>query len=57
MRTKTIAALSKSERGFIAERIPTPSPIIIQSTAPPKTSEAVTGAALPMSVLTDCSVT
>ena len=32
------------------------SPIIIQRMAPPKTSEAVTGAASAMIVFTDCSV-
>ena len=45
IRTKTIAARSISERGRSAERIPTGSASSIQKTAPPKTSEAVTGAA------------
>ena len=45
MRTKTMPPLSKSERGLSAESIPTVSPTSSQSTMPPKTSEAVTGAA------------
>ncbi len=45
IRTNTIAALSTSERGLSAEKIPTESPMIIQRTAPPNTSDAVTGAA------------
>src|SRR5689334_7784242 len=45
IRTNTIAVLSISDRGFRAEKIPTERPIIIQRTAPPNTSEAVTGAA------------
>ena len=43
--TKTIAALSSSERGRSAERIPIGSASSIQRIAPPNTSEAVTGAA------------
>jgi hypothetical protein len=45
IRTKTIAARSINDRGRNAEKIPTESPMIIQRTAPPKTSDAVTGAA------------
>jgi len=47
IRTKTMANRSSSERGRSAERIPTGSAISIQKTAPPKTSDAVTGAAWP----------
>ena len=43
--TKTIAARSISDRGLSAERIPIGSASSIQRIAPPKTSEAVTGAA------------
>ncbi len=45
IRTKSIAARSKSERGLSAERIPIGIEISIQKTAPPKSSEAVIGAA------------
>ncbi len=45
-------ALSKSDRGRSAERIPTGSAISSQTITPPKTSEAVTGAALRISVET-----
>src|ERR1044072_8340994 len=45
IRTNPIAVLSISDRVFRAEKIPTERPIIIQRTAPPNTSEAVTGAA------------
>ena len=40
-----MAIRSSSDRGRSAERIPTGSAISIQKTAPPNTSEAVTGAA------------
>ena len=52
IRTKVIDVLSKSERGRIAERTPTGIAISIQRMAPPKTSEAVTGAAFSTSVFT-----
>ena len=45
IRTKTIATLSKSERGRSAERTPMGMASKSQKKAPPKTSEAVTGAA------------
>ena len=45
MSTKTIAARSISDRGLKAEKMPTESAMIIQRTAPPITSEAVTRAA------------
>ena len=44
-RTITIVDRSSSERGRSADRIPTGIEISSQSTAPPKTSDAVTGAA------------
>ena len=44
-RTKTVAARSISDRGRKAESIPMGNAISIQRIAPPKTSEAVTGAA------------
>ncbi len=47
-----MAIRSRSERGRSAERIPTGSAISIQKTAPPKTSEAVTGAAFRTTELT-----
>ena len=43
--TNTIADLSNSERGLNAERIPIGKAISIHRTTPPKTSDAVTGAA------------
>jgi hypothetical protein len=42
-----MAILSKSERGLSAERMPMGIATAIQKMTPPKTSEAVTGAALP----------
>ena len=51
MSTKVIDARSKSERGRSAERMPSGIAISIQSTAPPKTSDAVTGAASATSVV------
>ena len=50
--TKTMAIRSRSDRGLSAERIPIGSAISIQKTAPPKTSEAVTGAAFRTTELT-----
>ena len=44
-RTKTIAPLSMTERGFTAESTPIGIETSSQRIAPPKTSEAVTGAA------------
>ena len=52
IRTKTIEVLSKSERGRSAERIPIGSAIAIQRMTPPRTSEAVTGAACRITLLT-----
>src|SRR3954464_13030750 len=52
--TNTIADLSKSDRGFNADRIPIGSAISIHSTAPPSTSDAVTGAAFITVSLTLC---
>ena len=52
-RTNVIDARSNSDRGLNAERIPIGRAIIIQAIAPPKTSDAVTGAALATSELTD----
>ncbi len=46
MRTNTMAIRSSNDRGRSAERIPTGNAINIQNTAPPNTSDAVTGAAL-----------
>ena len=40
-----MAIRSSNDRGRSAERMPTGKAISIQSTAPPKTSDAVTGAA------------
>jgi hypothetical protein len=45
IRTPTIAVRSRSDRGRSAERTPAGIAIRSQTTAPPKTSEAVTGAA------------
>jgi hypothetical protein len=45
IRTNTIANRSTNERGLSAEKIPIERPRIIQRTAPPNTSDAVTGAA------------
>ena len=53
IRTNVIEARSNSDRGRNAERIPIGSAMSIQAIAPPKTSDAVTGAALPTSELTD----
>ena len=47
-----MATLSNSERGRKAEKTPTVRPMISQRTAPPKTSDAVTGAAAAMMSLT-----
>src|SRR5262252_10510816 len=52
IRTNTIADRSSSDLGLSAERIPNGSEIIIQRTAPPKTREAVTGAAALITSLT-----
>ena len=41
-----MAIRSSNDRGRSAERIPTGNAISIQNTAPPNTSDAVTGAAL-----------
>ena len=43
--TNTIAPLSRSERGLKAERMPIGRAISIHRMTPPKTSDAVTGAA------------
>jgi hypothetical protein len=51
-----VADLSKSDLGLIAERIPIGSAIRSQVTAPPTTSEIVTGAAVRTSVRTLCSL-
>ncbi len=45
MRTMTVAARSRRDRGLKADRIPTGIAISIQMIAPPKTREAVTGTA------------
>src|ERR1051325_10746973 len=45
-RTKTIRTRSNSERGRSSEIIPIVSAISIHNTAPPKTSDAVTGGAV-----------
>ena len=50
--TPHIVTRSSSERGRSAERIPIGIEIISQSTAPPKTSDAVTGAACSTSCVT-----
>src|SRR5580765_3538728 len=54
IRTKTIEVLSSSERGRSADRIPTGNAISIHSTAPPITSDAVTGAAFITVAFTLC---
>src|SRR2546429_496583 len=45
IRTNVIDVLSKSERGLSADRMPIGIAIMSQTSAPPNTSEAVTGAA------------
>ena len=56
MSTKVIAMRSKSDRGLSAEKTPTGSETIIQRIAPPKTRDAVTGAAAKTMSLTSCRV-
>jgi hypothetical protein len=56
MRTNVIEALSNSERGRRAERIPIGTASSIQNTTPPKTSDALTGAARRTMSFTSCRV-
>jgi hypothetical protein len=56
IRTSTIADRSSRERGRSAERIPTGIAIASQRRAPPKTSDAVTGAARRTTSLTSWRV-
>ena len=57
IRTNTIPALSSSERGRKAERIPIGKARRSQKMNPPKMSEPVTGAARPISSVTGSRVT
>jgi hypothetical protein len=57
MSTKVIEMRSMIDRGRSAERIPTGMESESQKIAPPKTSDAVTGASFPISELTLCRLT
>ncbi len=57
MSTNTIAARSSSDRGRTAERIPIGSEIASQKIAPPKTSDAVTGAVRAITSFTSSRLT